>query len=145
MPCAYIIDDCRDTADCLADWLRLWGYEARALLGPRAAIEALARWVPDVIFLDIHMAGMDGVEVCRYVRRDPRLAEAPVIAISSDTQPALVERVRLAGANGFLSKPIEIATLEEVLRAVERLNRAARRQAVGAGMGRGLAQRPLAG
>jgi CheY-like chemotaxis protein len=144
MPCAYIIEDSRDTGDCLAEWLRLWGYEARVLLGPRAAIEALARRVPEVIFLDIHMAGMDGIEVCRYIRRDPRLAAAPVIAISSDTQPALVEQVRQAGANGFLSKPIEIETLEEVLRAVERLNRAAQRQAV-VGLRGGLAQRPLVG
>jgi CheY-like chemotaxis protein len=145
MPCAYIIEDSRATADCLADWLRLWGYEARVLLGPRAAIEALARRVPDVIFLDLHMAGMDGIEVCRYIRRDPRLAAAPVIAISSDTQPALVERVRLAGANGFLSKPIETETLEEVLRAVERLNLAAERSSGGARLARGLARRLLVG
>jgi CheY-like chemotaxis protein len=144
MPCAYIIEDSRDTADCLAEWLRLWGYEARVLLGPRAAIEALARRVPEVIFLDIHMAGMDGIEVCRYIRRDPRLAAAPVIAISSDTQPPLVERARQAGANGFLSKPIEFATLEELMRAVERLNHAAQRQAA-IGVRPGLARRPLAG
>jgi CheY-like chemotaxis protein len=85
---------------------------------------------------------MDGVEVCRYIRRDPRIAGVPVIAISSDTQPTLIERARLAGANGFLSKPIEIETLEEVLRAVEKLNQA-RHARSGAVLG--LARRPIAG
>ena len=129
MSFAYIIDDCRETADSLCQWLSLFDYDTRVALGPLAAIEALVRRVPDVIFLDIHMQGMDGVEVCRYIRRDPRTAEVAIIGMSSDTQPALVERVRLAGANGFLGKPLEYEALAEVLQAVEKLNAARRYQA----------------
>jgi CheY-like chemotaxis protein len=129
MPFAYIIDDCRETADSLAQWLSLFDYEARVALGPLAAIEALTRHVPDVIFLDIHMQGMDGVEVCRYIRRDPRTAEVAIIGMSSDTQPVLVERVRLAGANGFLGKPLEFEALSAVLQAVEKLNASRRERA----------------
>ena len=124
MPYACVIDDCRETADSLCQWLSLFGYEARVALGPLPALETLARRVPDVIFLDIHMHGMDGVEVCRYLRRDPRTAEVPVIGMSSDTQSELVEQVRLAGANGFVGKPLEFDTLGEVLAAVEKLNAA---------------------
>ncbi len=142
MPVAYIIDDNRGTADSLAQWLGLLNYDARVMLGPLPAIEALAHRVPDVIFLDIHMQGMDGVEVCRYIRRDPRLSGVPVIAISTDTQPALIERVRLAGANGFLAKPVEYDTFEEVLRAAEKLNLAARTPAAPLAVARGLASRP---
>jgi CheY-like chemotaxis protein len=130
MSFAYIIDDCRETADSLCQWLSLLDYETRVALGPLAAIEALTRRVPDVIFLDIHMQGMDGVEVCRYIRRDPRTAEVAIIGMSSDTQPALVERVRLAGANGFLGKPLEFEALDEVLQAVEKLNEARRHPAL---------------
>jgi CheY-like chemotaxis protein len=126
MPIAYVIDDNRLSADSLAQWLGLLNYETRVMLGPLTAIEALAGRLPEVIFLDIHMQGMDGVEVCRYIRRDPRLAAVPIIGMSSDTQSSLVERVRLAGANGFLCKPIEYEALEGVLRAVEKLNEAAR-------------------
>ncbi|MCC6190061.1 MAG: response regulator [Anaerolineales bacterium] len=144
MPSAYVVDDHRETAVSLAQWLGWLSYEARVFLGPRSALEALARRLPDVVFLDIHMAGMDGMEVCRYMRRDPRLAPVPIVAISSDAQPALGERARLAGANGFLSKPLELEALEEVLRAVEKLNGAAARPALG-GVSLRLAQRPLAG
>jgi len=126
---AYIIDHCRETADSLCQWLSLFDYDTRVALGPLAAIEALVRRVPDVIFLDIHMQGMDGVEVCRYIRRDPRTAEVAIIGMSSDTQPALVERLRLAGANGFLGKPLEYDALAQVLRAVEMLNETRRHPA----------------
>ena len=131
MSYAYVIDDNRETADSLSQWLSLFNYETRIALGPLPAIEALTRRVPDVIFLDIHMQGMDGVEVCRYIRRDPRTAEVPIIGMSSDTQSTLVERVRLAGANGFLGKPLEFEALKGVLSAVEKLNGARRFPALG--------------
>jgi CheY-like chemotaxis protein len=129
MSYAYVIDDNRETADSLCQWLSLFDYDTQVALGPLAAIEALARRVPDVIFLDIHMQGMDGVEVCRYIRRDPRTAEVAIIGMSSDTQSTLVERVRMAGANGFLGKPLELDALEDVLKAVEKLNEARHRPA----------------
>ena len=131
MPYAYIIEDNRETAESLQQWLSLLDWDTRVALGPLAAIEALARRVPDVIFLDIHMQGMDGLELCRYIRRDPRTAEVAVIGMSTDTQPTLVERVRLAGANGFLGKPLELEALDNVLTAVEKMNEARRRAAPG--------------
>jgi CheY-like chemotaxis protein len=142
LPIAYVIDDNRMAADSLAQWLRLLDYDAWVMLGPLPAIEALARRVPEIIFLDIHMQGMDGVEVCRYIRRDPRLAQVPVVAISSDTQPALVERVRQAGANGFLAKPFEFEIVADVLRAAEQMNLAARARP--ALTNRGFASHPAA-
>lgn len=111
---ALVIDDNRDIADGLRGMLALIGYQVRVALGPRPALEALAQRVPDVIFLDIHMQGLDGVEVCRYIRRDPRTARVIIVAISSDNQPALIDRVREAGADGFLAKPIEMPMLEDV-------------------------------
>jgi CheY-like chemotaxis protein len=122
MPNAYVIEDHRESADCLVRLLEVLGYQARMALGPLPALAALARSVPDVIFLDLHMNGMDGIEVCRYLRRDPRTARLIIIAISSDTQPELIERVRRAGADGFLAKPLSLDDLEPVLaRVAERL------------------------
>jgi CheY-like chemotaxis protein len=132
MPYAYIIEDNRETAESLEQWLNLMDYDTRVAMGPLAAIEALARRIPDVIFLDIHMHGMDGLELCRYIRRDPRTAEVAIIGMSTDTQSTLVERVRLAGANGFLGKPLELEALDDVLLAVEKLNAARRCSAPGA-------------
>ena len=130
MPYAYVVEDHRDTANCLSQWLRLFNYEVSIALGPLAAIEALAGRVPDVIFIDIHMHGMDGVELCRYIRRDPRTADVALIAISSDNNPSMVERVRLAGAIGFLPKPLDIQALEDMLRSVAQVRAGRPRPAI---------------
>ncbi len=115
---ALVVDDARVAANTIAQALKLLGYDAQVAYGPRPAIESLERRVPDVILLDINMPGMDGVEVCRYLRRDPRTAEVPIVAISSEAQEATIAKARQAGANAFLPKPIDMDALERVLKRV---------------------------
>jgi CheY-like chemotaxis protein len=115
MPYAYIIDDSRPTAESLAQMLGLLGYEARIALGPLPALEALARRVPEVIFLDLHMNGVDGLEVCRYIRREPRTRGVYIIAMSTDNQLGVDELARAAGADCFLAKPLDLESLEAAL------------------------------
>ena len=115
---ALVIDDSRETADSLEQMLALLGYETRVAYGPLRAIEGFAHRFPDVILLDIHMQGVSGVEICRYLRRDPRTAHVPVVAISSDTQESLVASMRAAGANAFLPKPIDLEALESALQTI---------------------------
>ncbi len=117
---ALVIDDSRETADSLVMMLGLLGYQAKVAYGALTAITKFTQRFPDVILLDIHMAGMDGVEVCRFIRRDPRTAHLPVLAMSSDNQPALIASVREAGADAFLAKPISLEALEQVLRELEK-------------------------
>lgn len=117
---AFVIDDNRMIATSLVNMLRLLGYEAYAAYGSLPAMQILGYSVPDIILLDIHLQGVNGVDVCRFIRRDERLARVPVLAISSDTQPELVADMRAAGANGFLSKPIEIDALEAAIQAAQR-------------------------
>jgi len=115
---ALVIDDSRETADSLVQMLALLGYETRVAYGPLRAIESFTRRQPDVILLDIHMQGVSGVEICRYLRRDPRTAHVPVVAISGDTQESLVASARAAGANAFLPKPIDLEALESALQTI---------------------------
>ena len=117
---ALVIDDTRITANSLAQMLGLLDYQVRVAYGSRAAIEDVAQQIPDVILLDINMPGIDGVEVCRFFRRDPRTAKVPIVAMSTETQEAMVARVREAGANTFLPKPIDFDSLEQALKAVEK-------------------------
>jgi CheY-like chemotaxis protein len=119
-PYVLVIDDSRETADSIAEMLRLIGYPARVAYGPRTAMNAITTQFPGVIMLDIHMPGVDGIEVCRYLRRDPRTVHVPVIAMSSDHQPEIVARVMAAGANLFLPKPIAFEKLEAVLTSVQK-------------------------
>jgi CheY-like chemotaxis protein len=115
---ALVVDDARLAAAAIAKTLNLLGYDTEVAYGPRPAIESLTLRLPDVILLDINMPGIDGVEVCRYLRRDPRTAKIPIIAMSSEAQDETVARVRKAGANAFLPKPIDIDTLETTLKRI---------------------------
>jgi two-component system cell cycle response regulator len=85
--------------------------------------EALAmavRWSPDVVLLDVMMPEMDGYETCRALKDNPATAHIPVVMVTALIDRA--ERVRglEAGADDFLSKPVDDATLFARLRALLR-------------------------
>jgi len=115
---ALVVDDTRIAATTIAQALTLLGYRAEVAYSPRVAIESISKRVPDVIMLDINMPGIDGVEVCRYLRRDPSTERVPIIAMSSEAQEEMLDRVYEAGANAFLAKPIDIDMLARALKGV---------------------------
>ena len=115
---ALVVDDTRIAATTIAQALTLLGYRAEVAYSPRVAIESISKQVPDVILLDINMPGIDGVEVCRYLRRDPRTEQVPIVAMSSEAQEETVDQVYEAGANVFLAKPIDIDILERALNRI---------------------------
>ena len=88
--------------------------------GPEAIIAAFTQ-LPDVILLDVMMPGMDGYQVCRTLKADARTQHIPVVMVTALTDSA--ERVRglEAGADDFLSKPVDDATLFARLRALLRV------------------------
>ena len=93
---------------------------AVAASGPEA-LSIAARWMPDVVLLDVMMPGMDGFEVCRRLKAQPLTAHVPVVMVTALTDQA--ERVRAldAGADDFLSKPVDDAMLFARLRALLRV------------------------
>jgi CheY-like chemotaxis protein len=109
---ALVVDDNRETADGIVKMLSLIGFQARPVYSPRLAIETMSKGLPDLLVLDVHMQGVDGGEVIRFIRRDPLLASVPILAVSSDTQDAIVAGILSAGANAFLPKPVEYDELE---------------------------------
>jgi len=88
--------------------------------GPEA-LAGLARDLADIVLLDISLPGMDGVEVLRRLRADPRTADMPVIALTAHAMTGDRERFMAAGFNGYITKPIlDDAAL---IRAIEQLCR----------------------
>ncbi|MBN2389068.1 MAG: response regulator [Anaerolineales bacterium] len=118
MTFALVIDDNRQTAEALAQILQLWDIDARIALGPGAAMSILQSGVPDLVFLDINMPGVDGFEVLSYLRREPRLMNVPVVIVTSDDQPETAKRVQDGGANALVIKPVMPDTLETALQRI---------------------------
>jgi CheY-like chemotaxis protein len=70
---------------------------------------------PDLVLLDLHLPDLPGAEVLRRLRADPRTAHTPVVVVSADATPGSVERLRQAGADAYLTKPLDV---DEFLRVV---------------------------
>ena len=76
---------------------------------------AIAREKPDVIILDVMMPDISGLEVLRYMRRHPDLAEIPVIVVSAKSMPLDVKTGLDAGASVYLTKPVGFLDLKQAV------------------------------
>jgi CheY-like chemotaxis protein len=110
-----IIDDNRQTAEALNSLLRLWDISTRIALMPSTAMAILNENLPDIIFLDVNMPGLNGFEVLAYIKREPRLMRIPVIIITSDDQSETAKRAIQSGAQAIVIKPVMPETLEVAL------------------------------
>ncbi|MXP63941.1 PleD family two-component system response regulator [Roseomonas sp. M0104] len=116
-----VVDDIAANLRLLEARLNAEYYDvALASSGPEA-LRCAEEWLPDIILLDVMMPGMDGYEVCRRLKANPETAHIPVVMVTALVDPA--ERVRglEAGADDFLSKPVDHLTLFARLRALQRM------------------------
>jgi CheY-like chemotaxis protein len=110
-----IVDDDKMMAKTLTDILELYDYKVTSVYGPREAIQALNERKPLLILLDLNMKGVNGLEVCRYIKRDPLNGDIPVVFITAEDDPSIMEKAKKAGAMDYIVKPIDFDHLEKVL------------------------------
>lgn len=115
-----VVDDIAANLRLLEAKLQGEYYEVALAESGAEALRLAATWLPDIILLDVMMPGMDGYETCRRLKADPQLAHIPVVMVTALTEQA--ERIRglEAGADDFLSKPVDDATLFARIRALMR-------------------------
>ncbi len=116
-----VVDDIAANLRLLEAKLLAEYYEVVLAASGPEALTVVSRWAPDVILLDVMMPGMDGYEVCRRLKSSPATMHIPVVMVTALVDTA--ERVRAleAGADDFLSKPVDDATLFARLRALLRV------------------------
>ncbi len=93
------------------------GWQTVPALQGQLGVELARQYLPDVVLLDLHLPDIGGDEVLRRLRSDSRTASIPVIIVSADATAASLERLRAAGADAYLTKPLDV---DEFLAAVER-------------------------
>jgi uncharacterized domain HDIG len=118
-----VIDDDPNVRDILSDLLKRERCVVHTAESGLSGIAAARAELPDLILLDVMMPDLDGFSVCRMLRDDPLTAEVPIIMITAlDDRSSRLEGVK-AGADEFLSKPVELSELRLRVRTMQRINR----------------------
>ncbi len=110
-----VVDDNVDAADALAELLRDYGHDVRAVHDGPSAIEQAALHRPDIVLLDIGMPGFDGYEVARRMRSELGL-RATLIALTGYGEARHRRLSRDAGFDQHVTKPVDMRKLEKLLK-----------------------------
>jgi signal transduction histidine kinase/CheY-like chemotaxis protein len=111
----FIVDDNADAADTLAALLEMDGHEVQAVKSSKEAIERIESFKPDIALLDIGLPEIDGYDLLRRLRAIPALQEVRFIAITGYGRPEDRQRIRQAGFESHLVKPVTMSTLAGAL------------------------------
>ncbi|MCL4530676.1 MAG: response regulator [Chloroflexi bacterium] len=113
-----IIEDEPDAAELFAEMMRVNGFRVLKSYSSTPAMNLIAQEKPDVIILDIMMPDISGIEVLRFMRREPALATIPVIVVSAKSMPSDVRTGLDAGASVYLTKPVGYIDLKNAVDSV---------------------------
>jgi CheY-like chemotaxis protein len=113
-----VVDDNVDAAESLAVLLRLWGHQVRvAHTGPEA-LKVAHESHPEMLILDIGLPEMSGYEVARRLRQQPQFGKAIIVAVTGYGQAEDRRRTEEAGFDHHLTKPVDPAALESLVRSL---------------------------
>jgi CheY-like chemotaxis protein/anti-sigma regulatory factor (Ser/Thr protein kinase) len=110
-----VVDDNVDSAETMAQFLGILGYETETQHDGPAAVDAATSFQPDVVVLDIGLPHLSGHEVARRIRQLPRGGEMMLIALSGWGQAEDLQKSRDAGFDRHFVKPVELDVLMEVV------------------------------
>ena len=116
-----VVDDILANVKLLEARLSAEYFEILTAYSGREALDVLARERVDVVLLDVMMPGMDGFEVCRRIKAMPKLAHLPVIMVTALDQPSDKVQGLEAGADDFLTKPVDDIALITRVKNLSRL------------------------
>jgi signal transduction histidine kinase/ActR/RegA family two-component response regulator/PAS domain-containing protein len=116
-PLLLLADDNEANIATLTSYLRHKGYQIVVARNGAEAIERAREMRPALILMDVQMPGMDGLEATRRLCADTELAAIPIIALTALAMPGDRERCLKAGANEYLSKPVSLSRLVQVIEA----------------------------
>jgi two-component system cell cycle response regulator DivK len=112
-----IVDDNPQNLKLARVLLRSEGYDVRTAVDAEEALRELETFVPRLILMDIQLPGMDGLELTRRLKADPRRHKISVIALTAYAMKGDEIRALAAGCDGYVAKPIDVTELPKLLRA----------------------------
>ena len=111
-----VVEDYDDARELISMWLTGGGYRVIEARNGAEAVEVARRECPDLVLMDMSLPTMDGLSATAAIRRVEELCDVPVIACSAHDMKEWAEKALAAGCNDFVSKPVDFAALEKVLK-----------------------------
>jgi signal transduction histidine kinase/CheY-like chemotaxis protein len=94
------------------------GMRLHSVTSGQAGLESATREIPDLVLLDLHVPGLHGDEVLRRLRANPATAGIPVAILSAEASPAVIRHLRARGVIAYLTKPLDLAEVGQLLDSV---------------------------
>lgn len=113
-----VVEDNELNLKLFCDLLRAHGYSAEPVRDGREAVERARGFAPDLIVMDIQMPHISGLELIEQLKGDPALRAIPIMAVTAYAAKGDEERIRDAGAEGYVSKPISVVKFVEAVRGL---------------------------
>ena len=110
-----VVEDEPDAAELFAEMMRVSGFRVLKTFSSTPAIKMIANELPEVVILDIMMPEVSGLEVLRFMRREPKLKNTPVIVVSARSMPSDIREGLEAGATVYLTKPVGYLDLKKAV------------------------------
>ncbi|RJQ52452.1 MAG: response regulator [Actinobacteria bacterium] len=107
-----LVDDSKTIRQITGKALTERGYDVRLAATGAEGLEALQAELPDLVILDVELPDLDGFEVCRRIKADPRMHRLPVLVLTVLDQPGFEVIAIDAGADDFVTKPVDPLVLD---------------------------------
>lgn len=114
------VEDEPDILELITHNLEREGFEVRGVATGEEAVRSARSRTPDVVLLDLMLPGMDGLDVCRELRGDPKTKQIPIIIVSAKGEEADIVTGLELGADDYVTKPFSPRVLVARVRAVLR-------------------------
>jgi len=113
-----VVEDNELNLKLFCDLLRAHGFEAEPVRDGREALERARAFAPDLVVMDIQMPYISGLELIEQMKADAELRRTPIMAVTAYAARGDEERIRDAGAEGYVSKPISVVKFVEAVAAL---------------------------
>ncbi len=111
-----IVEDNLTNQEVVKGFLGKRGFQTFVVSNGRQAIEALEVSSYDLVLMDVQMPVLDGLETTRLIRQDPRWLTLPIVGLTAHAMAGDRERCLEAGMDDYLSKPVSMAMLVEIVK-----------------------------
>ena len=113
-----VVEDNELNLKLFCDLLRAHGFEAEPVRDGREALDRARAFVPDLVVMDIQMPHVSGLELIEQMKADSDLKAMPIMAVTDYAAKGDEERIRDAGAEGYVSKPISVIRFVEAVQGL---------------------------